>query len=73
MVLVGIEYWSGLLDWMRRETVARGLIEGADLDLMGCTDDMAEACEWLTAGSTRRAAEAEKAFKHDERSVGEKR
>jgi uncharacterized protein (TIGR00730 family) len=72
VVLVGTEYWGGLLEWLRKETVARGLIEASDLDLMRCTDDMAEACAWLTAGSSRRAAEAEKAFKADERSVGER-
>jgi uncharacterized protein (TIGR00730 family) len=72
VVLVGTEYWSGLLEWLRRETVARGLIDAADVDLMRCTDDMNEACSWLTSGASRRAAEAEKAFKADERSVGEK-
>jgi uncharacterized protein (TIGR00730 family) len=72
VVLVGLEYWGGLLDWLRKETVGRGLIEAADLDLMRCTDDMAEACAWLTASSSQRAAEAEKAFKADERSVGER-
>jgi hypothetical protein len=39
---------------------------------MRCTDDMSEACSWLTSGASRRAAEAEKAFKADERNVGEK-
>jgi uncharacterized protein (TIGR00730 family) len=70
VVLVGTEYWGGLLDWLRREPVARGTIERSDLDLMRCTDDMAEACAWLTAGSTRRAAEAAKAEKAAERTAG---
>jgi uncharacterized protein (TIGR00730 family) len=72
VVLIGTEYWSGLLDWLRRETVARGLIDAADFDLMRCTDDMAEACAWLTAASTRRAAEAAKADKAAARTVGTK-
>ena len=57
VVLVGAEYWSGLLDWLRTEAVARGAIEIADLDLLQCTDDMGEACRMLTAGVTERAQE----------------
>src|SRR5271157_1055179 len=52
VVLVGTEYWSGLLDWLRKESVAQGAIEPEDLDLLTCTDDMVEACRLLTAGST---------------------
>jgi hypothetical protein len=70
VVLVGTEYWGGLLDWLRREAVSRSTIESADLDLMHCTDDMEEACRLLTAGSTRRAAEAAKADKAAERTAG---
>ncbi len=67
VVLVGTEYWSGLLDWLRRETVPHSYVEPADIELMRCTDDMAEACEWLTASSTRRAAEADKVARAAER------
>jgi uncharacterized protein (TIGR00730 family) len=72
VVLVGTEYWSGLLDWLRREAVAHATIDALDLDLFSCTDDMAEACAWLTAGATKRAQEAAKADKAAERSVGSK-
>jgi hypothetical protein len=58
VVLVGIEYWSGLLDWLRKEAVLLGTISPEDLDLMHCTDDMEEACAWLTEASTMRAEEA---------------
>jgi uncharacterized protein (TIGR00730 family) len=61
VVLVGTEYWSGLLDWLRTEAVARGAIEAADMDLIQCTDDMDEACRMLTAGVTERAQEVGKA------------
>jgi uncharacterized protein (TIGR00730 family) len=70
VVLVGTEYWGGLLDWLRREAVARGALERSDLDLMRCTDNMTEACAWLTAGSTRRAEEAARADKAAERTAG---
>jgi uncharacterized protein (TIGR00730 family) len=34
IILVGGEFWSGLLDWMRAQLVARGMIAPEDLDLM---------------------------------------
>jgi uncharacterized protein (TIGR00730 family) len=49
VVLIGTEYWTGLLEWLRSCAVAWGNINVEDLDLMECTDDMAEACAWLTA------------------------
>jgi uncharacterized protein (TIGR00730 family) len=70
VVLIGTEYWGGLLDWLRREAVTRGAIAPGDLDLIRSTDDMAEACAWLTAASSERAAEAAKADRAAERSVG---
>jgi uncharacterized protein (TIGR00730 family) len=69
VVLVGTEYWSGLLDWLRTQATAHGTIDPADLDLMYCTDDMDEACKVLTAGLTRRVAEAAKADKVAERTI----
>jgi uncharacterized protein (TIGR00730 family) len=72
VVLIGTEYWGGLLDWLRREAVARGTIDESDLDLMRCTDDMAEACAWLTAASSRRAQEAAKDDRAAEKSVGQR-
>jgi uncharacterized protein (TIGR00730 family) len=58
IVLIGTEYWAGLLDWLKKEVVARGAIAPEDVDLMRCTDDMDEACAWLTEASVRRAEEA---------------
>jgi hypothetical protein len=55
---------------MRREAITRGVIASEDLDLLVCTDDMEEACKRLTAGSTRRAAEAAKADKVAEKTAG---
>jgi uncharacterized protein (TIGR00730 family) len=58
VVLIGTEYWGGLLEWLRKEAIARGCITPEEVDLMRCTDDMAEACAWLTEASVRRAEEA---------------
>jgi uncharacterized protein (TIGR00730 family) len=59
VVLIGTEYWSGLLGWLKAEVVASGAIELADLDLFQCTDDVAEACRMLTAGIRERAQEVD--------------
>ncbi len=61
VVLIGTQYWSGLLDWLKAQVVTHGAIEVADLDLFHCTDDMDEACRLLTAGFSERAQEFDKA------------
>ncbi len=48
MILVGREYWRGLLDWLRDHPVARGYLDGTDLDLFTLTDDPAEVVEHIT-------------------------
>ncbi len=48
MILVGREYWHGLLDWLRDLPVARGHLDGTDLDLLTLTDDPAEVVEHIT-------------------------
>ena len=34
VVLLGVDYWSGLLDWLRDTVLAEGKINEADLDLL---------------------------------------
>ncbi|MEJ2218381.1 MAG: TIGR00730 family Rossman fold protein [Gemmatimonadota bacterium] len=38
VILMGTEYWSGLLDWLRGTMMARGKISPEDLDLLVMTD-----------------------------------
>jgi len=54
VVLIGKEYWSGLLAWIRAEAISHGNVSPEDLDLIRCTDDMQEACRLLTEGFSRR-------------------
>lgn len=43
IVLIGTEFWSGLIDWLRERVVAEGLISAEDLDLFLLTDSVDEA------------------------------
>ncbi|GAA4592938.1 TIGR00730 family Rossman fold protein [Actinoplanes octamycinicus] len=43
VILMGVDYWSGLLDWIKRRMLDEGKISEADLDLIQVTDDVAEA------------------------------
>jgi uncharacterized protein (TIGR00730 family) len=42
VVLVGSDYWAGLLDWMREVQLAAGAVSQVDLDLIDVVDDPAE-------------------------------
>jgi hypothetical protein len=39
IILVGSEFWSGLLDWLRTRLVADGMIHAEDMNLMQVIDD----------------------------------
>lgn len=43
LVMVGGEYWQGLLDWARDQLLGRGYISPEDIDIPNVTDDPAEA------------------------------
>lgn len=43
VVLMGTEYWSPLLDWLKNTVEAGGYISPGDIDLAVLTDDPAEA------------------------------
>jgi uncharacterized protein (TIGR00730 family) len=48
VVLFGRSYWGGLLDWLRKEALGRGLVSEDDLALIFLTDDAEEAAERAT-------------------------
>jgi uncharacterized protein (TIGR00730 family) len=60
IVLLGTEYWGGLIDWLRGTAAVRGTISVADLDLLILTDDVDEAVAAIVAAdeSSRRGDEA---------------
>jgi uncharacterized protein (TIGR00730 family) len=53
VVLLGVTYWRGLLDWIENTMLGEGKIGRIDLDLLRLTDDVDEAVEHiLDAGDT---------------------
>jgi uncharacterized protein (TIGR00730 family) len=53
VVLVGTEWWSGLIGWMRDRVAAEAMISPGDLELMRCTDDPDEVVEIVERGALR--------------------
>ena len=49
IVLIGVDYWSGLLAWMRETMLADGKITQHDLDMLTLTDDVDEAVALMVA------------------------
>ena len=45
MILVGADYWNGLLDWVRQNLEKRGLISPHDLDIIQVIDDPADVVQ----------------------------
>ncbi len=43
VALLGVDYWQGMLDWLRDTVLADGKISASDLDMMILTDDVDEA------------------------------
>jgi len=50
VVLMGTQYWGGLLGWLREVVLADGKIGALDLDLLHLTDDVAEAVAIVVQG-----------------------
>jgi hypothetical protein len=59
VVLMGADYWSGLLDWMRDRMATDGKISPVDLELICLTDDVDEAVRHIVEADRALAAERE--------------
>jgi uncharacterized protein (TIGR00730 family) len=51
VVLVGSDYWSGLIDWMRGRVLAEGKVAPHDLDLIEVVDEPRAVVERIFAGA----------------------
>ena len=47
VILVGTDYWGGLLDWLRSTMLRERKINEVDLDLMHCTDDIEDVVDTI--------------------------
>ncbi|WP_121254956.1 TIGR00730 family Rossman fold protein [Nocardioides ferulae] len=56
IVLMGVDYWSGLIDWLRGTVLADGKIGERDLGMLTLTDDVDEAVSLMTAARAASAA-----------------
>lgn len=54
VVLMGRDYWSGLIDFMSGTMLKNEMISPDDLNLFHVTDDPEEACSFITRIATRR-------------------
>lgn len=45
IILLGTDFWSGLIEWIKNTLVAEGKVSPADLDLIHCTDSVDEAVQ----------------------------
>ncbi len=53
VVLMGTDYWQGLVDWLRHTVLAEGKISEGDLDLLTLTDDVDEAVRLMVESSAK--------------------
>ena len=53
VILVGSDYWGGLVDWLRERMLADGKISPEDLDLFTVTDDPAEVLRTMQEATHR--------------------
>ena len=49
VILMGTDYWAGLIDWLKQRMLTDGKIGPADLDLIQLTDDVDEAVRIIVA------------------------
>ncbi len=45
--LVGVEYWKGLIDWIKNTVLAQGNIKSTDFNLIRLTDDLDEIIDGI--------------------------
>ncbi len=53
IVLVGTQFWGGLLDWVKQSMLPSGKISPQDIDLIHLTDDPEEVVRIIVEGHTR--------------------
>ena len=47
VVLMGVEHWRGLIDWMSSSMLSDARIKESDIDMLTLTDDVDEVVELM--------------------------
>ena len=63
VILMGADYWTGMLDWIKGTLLEEATISPEDVDLFRVTDDPAETCQIINAYVTERRAQAARTHK----------
>ncbi|MGH3330753.1 MAG: TIGR00730 family Rossman fold protein [Nocardioidaceae bacterium] len=58
IVLVGTDYWQGLVDWVTKTVLEDGKISKSDLDMFRLTDDIDEAVDVMVEAARHRLSAA---------------
>jgi predicted Rossmann-fold nucleotide-binding protein len=54
LVLLGTDYWQGMIDWLRDRALTHGTINQRDIDMLNLTDDVDHAVELMVAAREQR-------------------
>jgi len=57
IILVGRDYWQGLIDWLEKTVVVAGNVDAADLHLFSVCDDIEEVVEIIATSFEEMEAE----------------
>ncbi len=47
MILFGVKYWQGLIDWMKSTMISNGTVSATDFDYITLTDDIDQVVETM--------------------------
>ena len=54
LVLLGTDYWQGMIDWLRDRALVHGTISQKDIDMLHLTDDVDHAVDLMVAARDKR-------------------
>ena len=57
IVLLGTDYWRGMIEWLRDRALVHGTINQSDIDMLQLTDDVDHAVQLMVDARERRRAE----------------